>query len=550
MESIDYSKLQFCLYVRRSQDREDRQVQSIASQVREIKSLAKRQGIKISKVYEDSASAYKPYNRPGFRQMMDDIKAGKISGILTWKADRLARNMIDTGEITHSLQTREFDVILTPYNRYLYSDNILPLIIEMGMANQYSRDISRNVKIGNETRIKKGWLCGQAPFGYKNCLQTKTIIKDDVVFDKLKNLLELFSTGKYSVAQLSEISTKSHNLLNPKTGKPMSLTGLYNVLKNPFYYGKIKRGSLDEWGKHPQMISKELFDKNQEVLSQSGRSVETNCEFTYTGLIECGACQRSITAEEKIKYKCPKCAKKHTAKKPKQCKCGHQIQFKDLRNAKRYTYYHCSRGKQKCEQKFVNATKLDNQITAFIEKLVVDKNFVDWANLWLDSLEAELDITENKKLEEQKRRSYELDEKLSGLIDLRIADELDEKSFSLKKAQIDDEIKELDQEKGSNGIICKVHEEIEFLIGLKNQYAQADKKEKKHVLKRLSSNPILIDEKLDVQAKKPYLYIVALRKHQTLGIEPLINQSDKGFMVLQKECKTLWQALLNEFETN
>jgi site-specific DNA recombinase len=113
---LNYKNIRFCLYVRKSQNREDRQIASIESQIRELKEFAKKMNFKIYKVYEDSASAHIPANRVQFKQMLEDLKKGEVNAILTWKPDRLSRNMIDGGQLIHSLQTESFALIQTPYS--------------------------------------------------------------------------------------------------------------------------------------------------------------------------------------------------------------------------------------------------------------------------------------------------------------------------------------------------------------------------------------------------------------------------------------------------
>lgn len=189
-----YKNVRFCLYARKSQSREDRQVVSVESQVREVKEFAKKMGFKIYRAYEDAASAHKPNNRPGFKQMMKDLEKGEINAILTWKPDRIARNMVEAGVLIHALQTEVFDLIQTPYSRYLPTDNMLPLIIEMGMANQFSLDLSKNIKRGNKTKIQNGGFCSKAPIGYKNCKETRSIIKDPLKFKKVQKLFKMYLT--------------------------------------------------------------------------------------------------------------------------------------------------------------------------------------------------------------------------------------------------------------------------------------------------------------------------------------------------------------------
>ena len=88
--------------------------------------------------------------------MLDAIENGEVDGIITWKADRLSRNLPKGGIIVLLLQQGIIKEILTPTTQFLPSDNMLLLTIEMGMANQYSLDLSRNIKRGNKTKLEQG----------------------------------------------------------------------------------------------------------------------------------------------------------------------------------------------------------------------------------------------------------------------------------------------------------------------------------------------------------------------------------------------------------
>ncbi len=50
--------------------------------------------------------------------------------------------------------------------------------IEQGMASQYIRDLSTNIKRGNRAKLERGAWPNRAPFGYKNDRLNKTIIID------------------------------------------------------------------------------------------------------------------------------------------------------------------------------------------------------------------------------------------------------------------------------------------------------------------------------------------------------------------------------------
>lgn len=88
----DNQIIKYASYRRKSTD-DERQVLSLESQDGEIKTKFKN--LKIVDLPSESVSAFKPYKRPVFKQMIEMIEAGKIQGIVAWHPDRLSRNPID-----------------------------------------------------------------------------------------------------------------------------------------------------------------------------------------------------------------------------------------------------------------------------------------------------------------------------------------------------------------------------------------------------------------------------------------------------------------------
>jgi DNA invertase Pin-like site-specific DNA recombinase len=155
------------MYCRKSTDSEDRQVQSIADQKRELQTVIERFNLNVVKVFEESMSAKSP-GRPVFNEMMQMVNSGEAEGILCWKLNRLSRNPIDGGQIQWQLQNGIIQSIITPSREYLPTDNVLMMSVELGMATQYSIDLSKDVKRGMDSKVTKGWRPGRAPLGYLN----------------------------------------------------------------------------------------------------------------------------------------------------------------------------------------------------------------------------------------------------------------------------------------------------------------------------------------------------------------------------------------------
>lgn len=86
-------------------DTEDKQVQSLDDQKKTMRAAANREGLHIiGEAIRESKSAKRPFVREKFDQLLDDIEAGRIDGIICWKINRLSRNPTDSGRIQQLLQ--------------------------------------------------------------------------------------------------------------------------------------------------------------------------------------------------------------------------------------------------------------------------------------------------------------------------------------------------------------------------------------------------------------------------------------------------------------
>src|SRR5580693_8079006 len=159
--------LKFFIVCRKSSEEEDRQMLSIDAQLSELNSIALENNLAVANTFTESMSAKEP-GRPIFNDMIRRIERGEANAILTWKLDRLARNFDDGGKIIGLLQRGVIQEIRTFEKSYLPSDNVLMIAVELGMANQYVRDLSVNIQRGIREKIRRGVFCGKAPLGYYN----------------------------------------------------------------------------------------------------------------------------------------------------------------------------------------------------------------------------------------------------------------------------------------------------------------------------------------------------------------------------------------------
>ena len=294
--------IKYFIYCRKSSEDEERQVLSIEAQLTELREYAKQNNLFVVKEFYESKTAKEP-GREVFNEMLGEIEKGVASGILAWNPDRLARNSIDGGKVIYFVDTLKIIALkfptfwfeATPQGKFMLS-------VAFGQAKYYTDNLRENILRGIRQKIRRGELSAKAPIGYFNEPRLRTIEPDKKTFSKVKEVLELFATGEYTLTAIQR-KMFSLGLVGSQSGKPLALASVEHILKNPFYYGYFSyRGEVHQ-GSHKPMIPKKLFDKIQIALVQNGkpRKKRGPKNFQYLGFATCGICGYAITAERHIK---------------------------------------------------------------------------------------------------------------------------------------------------------------------------------------------------------------------------------------------------------
>ncbi len=487
----------YFIYCRKSSESEDRQVLSIESQVNEIQTLARKLGLTVSEVFKESMSAREP-GRPIFSEMVKRLNRGEAQGILCWKLDRLARNPIDGAQIIWALRQNGTKII-TPNQTYSYNeDTTILMYLEFGMAQKYVDDLSKNVRRGNRAKLEKGELPGAAPIGYMNYTDqiTKevTLIPDKERFPIVRKMWDLMLSGTCSVREVVSTANIEWGLRTRKTkrrgGKPIAFSYGYSLLTNPFYCGTIKRPEGKFEHKYKRMVSRDEFDRVQEILGGKSKSRGKKYEFAFTGLIRCGECGCSITAEEKSKF----------------------VKSDGLTH--HYTYYRCTKKKRdaKCSQPTITVGNLEAQIADFLDRIHIPKNLMSWAIAEADrqkekSGEArQAVLIRLEKVHSQSQRSLET------LTDLRLRELITDEEFSAKRKKLeterDETIKGMKKvSEPGEGLDQAAQNIFVFAHYSKIWLKKGNLTTQKKVAEYFGSNWTLKDKKLSTVLKKPFLVI-------------------------------------------
>ena len=492
MQKIN-SKIEYFLYARKSEESEDKQIQSIDNQIDDLKDLANRLNLTIKTKYTETRSAKKPNNRPLFDEMLKQIENGEAGGILCWHINRLSRNPIDSGKISWLLQQGVIKSIQTMEKQYLPDDNVILFNVETGSANQFILDLRKAVKRGINSKLAKGWRPGSAPAGYLNS-KIKDRGDNDIPIDPerfpiVRKMWDLMLTGNYTPPQILEIANNKWGYRTRKTkrtgGVPLSRTAIYKIFNNLFYAGIFLWGKekIQYEGKHEKMITLEEFDRVQIILGRKGKPRPKTHHFAFTGSLRCAECGCMFTALEKEKI------------------------IKSTGKVKRYAYYYCTRKKKDIEctqKKVITEQDLETQIDEEIKKYTILPEFFHWA-LEILNEKNDREIDDRSKIyETQQKAMVQTQKELDSLTKMRYRELIDDETFLKEKRELQSKISQLKEKINETESRAEKWRELtektfNFVTYARKKFLSGGLEPKKEILMALGKNRTIKEGKLIIE---------------------------------------------------
>lgn len=286
---------------------------SIDSQITEMLATAERAGISVQAIKRESHSAKQSATRPIFYELVEDIKIGKYDAILTWAPDRLSRNAGDLGALVDLMDAGKLYEIRTYGQSFRNTPNekfLLMILCSQAKLENDNKGVT--IKRGMRARAALGWRPGNIPIGYINRTLNgrKDIVTDPQYADTIREIFERVAVRKQSGRDIKKWLDETGFL--SKRGKPLSLSQVYNILQNTFYYGEFaypKGGELKR-GSHEPLITKELFQAARRTINQqaNSRAKWGTKQLPYQRAFICGHCSNSMIAEQTGSYVYYRCS--------------------------------------------------------------------------------------------------------------------------------------------------------------------------------------------------------------------------------------------------
>jgi site-specific DNA recombinase len=309
--------------------------ESITAQLRAIHDYARRNGITIVREYTDEAESATTDDRPGFLQMINDVKNGKIKAnlLLVHKLDRFARNRYDSAIYRKTL--RKVGIKLIAVDQPLDEDRPESILLESlleGLAEFYSKNLAREVMKGmKENAYQARFNGGTPPLGFDVINGYYAINEGEAQIIRL-----IYSTFRQCRNYRIILDRLNGQGYRTKAGRPFGKNSIYEILRNPRYAGYyvFNRAPTRVDGRRnwharkkeeeiimipdaiPAIIPKEEWEEVQKILDS--RKMKTaprqRSEVIYilTGKAVCGECggamvgdsSRSKNGQVKRYYNC------------------------------------------------------------------------------------------------------------------------------------------------------------------------------------------------------------------------------------------------------
>ena len=333
------------VYVRTSKSAEDDPDNTLGVQLGIIMNyLNKEEDIELCSVKIDNGRTGLNFNRPAFREMMDEVEAGLVNCIIVKDLSRFSRNYLDAGDMLfREFAAKNIRFIAVQDNvdlLYLREDQRDFFIPFRTLMNQmYSMDLSKKISSQLKVRRERGEYIGSSPvYGYKRDPQNR----HQLIVDKpAAEIVQAIFQWRLEGMSADRIASKLNKMMIPSPAEHKRRSGsnctyafqkkdtslwsagpVIRILRNRVYTGTLEQGKTksnplhpkltkqlpeNEWAvwerAHEAIISEEFFHAVGRLLNTDARSAPGEDTVSLlSGLVQCAVCQNMLTKQTVGKY--------------------------------------------------------------------------------------------------------------------------------------------------------------------------------------------------------------------------------------------------------
>lgn len=276
------SELVLALYRRVSTDKQADEGYSLDVQLEKLQAYAKTMSnVKEARVYTDDGYSGSSLDRPGMKQMIEDIEAGVITHVVVVKLDRLSRSQKDTLHLIEDVMIPAnvaFISILESFNTDTAFGRAMVGILSV-FAQLERENIFERTRGGMQKRVEKGYWPGggRTPYGY-DYDSAKGILVPNQEADMVRHIYDRYLAGASMQNIADELDLKYDRVV-------------YNIITRKSNAGYIVYNGEEYLGLHEPIISLETYEQAMQLLAaRSAAKLVTKTGHLLTGFCYCGKC--------------------------------------------------------------------------------------------------------------------------------------------------------------------------------------------------------------------------------------------------------------------
>lgn len=251
---------------------------------------------------EPGNSAQSIAKRPVFRELLTYVEEHPdVRYVVIYMRSRIFRNQTDAA-ITKRILAGMGVKLISAKEEFGdgYMADAMEAITDI-MNEVQVRQSGEDIKNKLLHKAKNGGTVGRAKLGYLNVRKdfdgrlVNTIDIDPDRAPLIRWAFEQYAAGEYSTTVLADLLEEQGLTTRKSAGrpeKPLSRSALSVILRDPYYIGMVTFKGRVYPGRHPALISNELFERVQSVADSRMRRGQRDRVHSHflRGLMHCGQC--------------------------------------------------------------------------------------------------------------------------------------------------------------------------------------------------------------------------------------------------------------------
>jgi site-specific DNA recombinase len=270
-------------------------------------------GWKVAGLYEDAGYSGKDFGRPGIQELLEDVRAGKLDVIVTYKIDRISRSLKDFYDLWETLKAYNVTFV-SATQHFDTSDSMGMLILNILLSfAQFERELTRERTMSKMAgRAERGlWNGGNVPLGLDYDKETQTLrpaapevpiisfIFHRVVDTHSPSTVanEANARGYRTKARMISRRDRSRQEVGSKRFDEDMVTA---IVRNPIYKWFLRYDGKLYPAKHEAIVDEATWERANRAIGK-GRDDDNGLRYKddrvhlLKGIVKCGVCGLAMT---------------------------------------------------------------------------------------------------------------------------------------------------------------------------------------------------------------------------------------------------------------